>query len=47
MSKLGGLFFVFILIIAAFGLASFAAEFFFGRPLMAFVKDFIFMVFHK
>jgi hypothetical protein len=47
MSKVGSLFFVFILVILAFGIASFAAEFFFGRPLIAFIKDFMFMYFHK
>jgi hypothetical protein len=47
MSKLGGILFILILIVVVFGIASFSAEYFFGRPLMAFIKDFIFMVFKK
>lgn len=47
MSKLGGLLFVFILIIVVFGIASFSAEFFFGRPLMEFINDLVFIVFKK
>jgi hypothetical protein len=47
MSKLGGILFILILIAVVFGIASFSAEYFFGRPLMAFIKDFIFMVFKK
>ena len=47
MSKLGGILFVFILIIVAFGIASFSAEFFFGRPLMDFIEDFVFIVFKR
>ncbi|MGH7853038.1 MAG: hypothetical protein ACREP3_06330 [Candidatus Binatia bacterium] len=42
MSKLGGILFILILIIVAFGIASFSAEFFFGRPLMEFIEDFLF-----
>ena len=47
MSKLGGILFILILIVVVFGIASFSAEYFFGRPLMAFIKDFIFMVLKK
>ena len=47
MSKFGGILFILVLIMVVFGLAAFSAEFFFGRPLMAFVKDFIFLFFHK
>lgn len=47
MSKFGGIFFILIMIIVVFGVISFTAEFFFGRPLMAFVKDFIFMLSRK
>jgi len=47
MSKFGGILFILILIVVVFGIASFSAEYFFGRPLMAFIKDFIFMVFKK
>jgi hypothetical protein len=47
MSKFGGILFILILIVVVFGIASFSAEYFFGRPLMAFIKDFIFMVSKK
>jgi len=47
MSKLGGILFVFILLIVALGIASFSAEFFFGRPLMDFIEDLVFIVFKK
>lgn len=47
MSKLGGILFILVLIVVVFGIASFSAEYFFGRPLMAFIKDFIFLVFKK
>ena len=47
MSKLGGILFILIMIIVALGIASFSAEFFFGRPLMKLINDFIFMVFRK
>ncbi len=48
MSKiLGSILFILVLIIVVFGIASFSAEFFFGRPLMAFIKDFMFVVFRK
>ena len=45
MSKLGGILFVFILIIVAFGIASFSAEFFFWPAAMDFIEDFVFIVF--
>jgi hypothetical protein len=48
MSKVvGGILFILVLIIVVFGVVSFSAEFFFGRPLMAFIRDFIFVVFKK
>ena len=48
MSKLvGTIFFILVLIVVVFGIVSFSAEFFFGRPLMAFIKDFMFVVFTK
>ena len=47
MSKIGGIFFIVVVIIVLFGIISFAAEFFFGRPLMAFIKDFIFLLSRK
>jgi hypothetical protein len=47
MSKLGGILFVLILLIVVFGIASFSAEFFFGRPLMEFIEDLLFIVFQK
>ena len=47
MTKLGGILFILILIMVVFGIASFSAEYFFDRPLIAFIKDFIFLVFKK
>ena len=47
MSKLGGTLFALLLIIFVFGIASFSAEFFFGRPLMEFIKDLVFAVSKK
>jgi hypothetical protein len=47
MTKAGGVFFFFDLILIVFGVVSFTAEFVFGRPLMEFIKDFIFLVFRK
>lgn len=44
MSKIGGIFFIVVLVIIVFGIISFTAEFLFGRPLMAFIEDFIFLV---
>jgi hypothetical protein len=43
-SKFGGVIFFLILLIAAFGIISFSAEFFLGKPLMAVVKDFLFLL---
>jgi len=43
----GTIFFILVLIIVAFGIVSFSAEFFFGRPLMAFIKDFNFLYFGR
>jgi len=48
MSKVvGTIFFILVLIVVVFGIVSFSAEFFFGRSLMAFIKDFMFVVFTK
>ena len=47
MSKIGGIFFVIILILLVFGIVAFAAEFIFGRPLMESVDDLMFRFFHK
>jgi hypothetical protein len=46
-SKFGGLLFFLILLIAIFGIISFSAEFFLGKPLLAVLKDFLFVVQHK
>jgi hypothetical protein len=47
MSKIGAIFFFLILIVAAFGLVSFASDFVFGRPITDFIKDFFFIVFRR
>ena len=48
MSKVvGTIFFILVVIIVAFGIVSVSAEFFFGRPLIAFIKDFNFLYFGK
>ena len=48
MSKVvGTIFFILVLIVVVFGIVSFSAEFFFGRPLMAFIKDFNFLYFGR
>ena len=41
LKKLGGLFFFFIVIVAAFGLASFLSETFYEKPLFALIRDFL------
>ena len=47
MSKLGGVLFVLILLVVLFGIISFAAEYFFGKPLMEFINDLIFRLSQK
>ena len=46
-SKFGGLLFFLILLIAIFGIISFSTEFFLGKPLVAVLRDFLFVVQHK
>ena len=47
MSKTGGIIFFCVLILIVFGVIVVASEFLFGRPLMAFIKDFVFLLFRK
>ena len=47
MSKLGAVIFFILIIVVAFGLISFSAEFFFGKPLMEVVQDFWFALFRR
>lgn len=47
LSKIGMVVFFLILIVAAFGVISFACEFFLGRPLVAVIKEFLFLVTRK
>ena len=47
MSKTGGIIFFIVLILIVFGVIVVASEFFFGRPLIAFIKDFVFLLFRK
>ena len=46
-SKIGGVIFFLILLAAVFGIISFSAEFFLGKPLMAVVKEFLFLIYRK
>lgn len=46
-SKIGAIIFVVILLIVAFGIISFAAEFFLGKPLDELVEDLLFMIYRK
>lgn len=46
-SKLGGLLFLLILIVLAFGLISFATEFFLGKPLTTVVEELLFLLSRK
>lgn len=46
-SKIGALIFFLLLLVFAFGLISFATEFFLGKPLITVVKDFLFMLYRK
>jgi hypothetical protein len=47
MSKTGGIIFFIVLILIVFGVVVVASEFIFGRPLIAFIKDFVFLLFRK
>lgn len=46
-SKIGAIIFFLLLFVVAFGLISFATEFFLGKPLMKVVRDFLFMLYRK
>jgi hypothetical protein len=46
-SKLGGVLFLLILIVLAFGLISFATEFFLGKPLTKVIQDLLFLLYRK
>ena len=46
-SKFGAIIFLLLLLVFAFGLISFATEFFMGKPLTKVVKDFLFMLYRK
>jgi hypothetical protein len=45
--KLGGLFFFLIVIIASIGFANFLSETFYQKPLLAVIKDFLFILTRK
>ena len=47
MSKTGGIIFFIVLILIVFGIIVVASEFIFGRPLIAFIKDFVFLLSRK
>jgi hypothetical protein len=46
-SKIGGVIFFLILLLAVFGIISFAAEFFLGKSLIAVIKEFLFLLGRK
>ena len=46
-SKIGALIFFLLLLVAAFGLISFSAEFFLGKPLVKVVQEVLFMLNRK
>jgi hypothetical protein len=43
-NKIGGVFFYLILLVAIFGIISFAAEFFLGKSILALVKETLFLI---
>lgn len=45
--KIGALFFFLLLLVIAFGLLSFASEFFLGKPLIKVVRDYWFLFSRK
>jgi len=45
--KLGGLFFFLIIIVASIGFINFLSESFYQKPLLAVIKDFLFMLTRK
>jgi hypothetical protein len=46
-SKLGAIAFAVILLVLAFGIISFATEFFLGKPLAKVIQDLLFLIYHK
>ena len=46
-SKVGAIIFLLILLVLAFGLISFATEFFLGKPLTKVIQDFLFLLYRK
>lgn len=47
MSRIGAVLFYVFMIIAAFGIAAFASEFFLGRSIDEVIADFLFVIFHR
>jgi hypothetical protein len=47
LQKVGALVFFLLLLIVAFGLISFASEFFLGKPLVKVVHDLLFMFYRR
>lgn len=45
--KIGAIIFFLLLFVFAFGLVSFATEFFLGKPLIKVIRDFLFMLYRK
>ena len=46
-SKFGAIIFFLLLLVFAFGLISFATEYFMGKPLMTVIRDLLFMMYRK
>ena len=46
-SKVGAIIFLLILLLLAFGLISFATEFFLGKPLTKVIQDLLFLLYRK
>ena len=46
-SKFGAIIFFLLLLVFAFGLISFATEYFMGKPLMTVIRDLVFMMYRK
>ena len=46
-SKFGGVIFLLILLLVAFGIISFSAEYFLGKPLIKVIQDVVFMLYRK
>gem|GEM_PF-860904 len=46
-SKIGAIIFFILLLVVAFGLISFATEFFLGKPLIKVIKDLLFIIMYR